>query len=74
MTWGTPSGSTLIGTFSGYQTVTLTADFTNMSAGIAGSEYTSDPSVPGRPDNTNPPFQRIVSGTLGTTLNPGDQV
>jgi hypothetical protein len=66
--WGTPSGNTVVGTFSSGHTVTLTGDFTGISAGHpAGTAYTSDPAVPGRPDDTNPPFMSLMTGP-GTTL------
>jgi hypothetical protein len=73
--WGPPAGNTSIGAFSGDKTVTLTANFTDITAGVAaGGEYTSDPVVTGRPDNTNPPFQRIMTGTPATLIANGDQI
>lgn len=62
-TWGPPSGNTSIARFSTCQAGNLTADFTGVSAGVpAGSEFTSNPPIYGRPDEKNPPFQRFMSG------------
>jgi hypothetical protein len=61
--WGPPSGNTSPGVFSNGQRVTLGANFTDITAGVtAGTEFTSIPSIPGRPDNTNPSFQRMMTG------------
>ena len=67
--WGAPVGNSVAGTFGGGQTVTLVGNFTGITHGIAaGVEYTSSPPVPGRPDNTNPPFMKINTGTPGTAI------
>jgi len=49
--------------FSNGQQVTLAGNFTDITAGVtAGTEFTSVPPIPGRPDDTNPPFQRMMTG------------
>lgn len=73
--WGPPSGNTSTGVFGNGQQVVLYANFTGIANGEpAGLEYTSDPQLPGRPDNTNPPFQRIMSGPPSTVLAAGTTV
>lgn len=74
-TWGSPSGSTVTGAFPGGQIVTLTTNSTPISIGEpAGLEYISNPPMPGRPDDTNPPFIRIVTGTPGTLIPAGTPI
>jgi hypothetical protein len=76
-TWGPTSGNTSHGVFSSGQRVLLTADFTDISGGVAaGVEYTVTPPVVGRSDNTNPPFQRYMSGPppYPRVLDPGTPV
>jgi hypothetical protein len=71
-TWGNPSGNRSTATFVDGQTVELTADFTGISAGEpAGLEFTSAPPIPGRPNNTNPPFTRMITGTPGMNVSAG---
>lgn len=61
--WGSPSGGSSVGSLGACRSATLTADFTDITAGVpAGVEYTSAPAMPGRPDGTNPPFQRFMTG------------
>jgi hypothetical protein len=67
-TWGPPSGNTSIGVFSNGQQVTLAANFGDITAGVpAGVEFTSSPPLPGRPDDTNPSFQRTITGPEGAS-------
>jgi len=62
-TWGPPSGGSSVARLGACRIATLTADFTDVNAGEpAGLEYTSVPAMPGRPDGTNPPFQRFMTG------------
>jgi uncharacterized repeat protein (TIGR01451 family) len=73
--WGPPSGNTSTGVFSNGQQVTLGANFTDITAGVAaGGEFTSDPAIPGRPDNTNPTFQRMMTGVPSTFMAAGTLV
>jgi uncharacterized repeat protein (TIGR01451 family) len=73
--WGPPSGPASVGVFSNGQQATLGANFTGITAGVAaGTEFTSDPPIPGRPDDTNPAFQRMLTGTPGTFLSAGELV
>lgn len=69
-TWGSPSGNTVTGTFSGGATITLTSFFDNISGGAAaGTGWNSaDPLLPGRPDGTNPPYMQMVTGTPHPTV------
>jgi hypothetical protein len=74
-TWTGPSGSTATGTFVGGPSVVLTANFFDITGGVtAGTEYTSSPALPGRPNNTNPSFQRFMTGVLGTGIPAGTAV
>lgn len=74
-TWGAASGATSTGTFPSGGTVVLTADFTDINGGEpAGAEYTADPAPPGRPDGTNPPFTRMMTGTPGGDVPNGAAV
>ena len=64
-----PFTGTSTATFSNGQTVPLVANFTGITAGVpAGVEFTSAPSIPGRPDNTNPSFQRLMTGVPATPV------
>jgi len=64
-TWGAVSGNTVTATFESGPTATLTSFFDGISNGAtAGTEWnTVDPAFPGRPDGTNPPLMRMVSGS-----------
>lgn len=75
-TWNPPVGDLATGIFSGGGTVTLTADFTGTSGGTAaGASYTASPPVVGRPDNTNPPYIGMMTGSDPLApLYPGDNV
>jgi hypothetical protein len=74
-TWTGPVGNVSTARFPGGQTVTLTGNFTDITAGVpAGVEFTASPSIPGRPDNTNPSFQRVMTGVPGTALPAGTVV
>jgi Ca2+-binding RTX toxin-like protein len=74
-TWGAPGGATSTGAFPNGSSVVLTANFTGISGGVeAGAEYTADPLPPGRPDGTNPPFTRMMTGTPGTDVPNGAAV
>jgi hypothetical protein len=67
-TWGPPSGNTGLGVFSNGQQLTLAANFGDITAGVpAGGEFTSSRPLPGRPDDTNPSFQRTTSGLKGAS-------
>ncbi len=73
--WGPTSVGTTTGVFSNGQQVVLNANFTDISAGVLpGGEFTSSPQLPGRPDNTNPSFQRLMTGVPGTFLAAGTPV
>ena len=64
-----PFTGTSTATFSNGQTVPLVANFTDITAGVPASvEFTSAPSIPGRPDNTNPSFQRLMTGAPATPV------
>lgn len=67
--WSNPVGNVATGTFNDRQSVQLTATFSGSSASIAaGSSYTTNPPVPGRPDATNPPGISVMTGTPGGAL------
>jgi hypothetical protein len=74
-TWTGPVGGTATGTFTNGQSVVLTANFFDITGGVtAGTEYTASPALPGRPNNTNPSFQRFMTGVIGTPIPAGTAV
>ena len=76
--WATftgPVGNIATGTFSNGQSVSLGGNFSGITGGVtAGTEFTSSPQLPGRPDNTNPSFQRLMTGAPGAFLAAGTPV
>ena len=72
--WGPIVGSGRTGSFTDGRTVQLTGFVDGSGAPLAGTEYTSDPAIPGTVNSRNPSFVRVATGTIGGTINENDVI
>lgn len=72
--WSDPVAGSSTGSFASGETVELVALIESGFAAAAGSDYTSEPAIPGTIGNGNPPFTRMLTGPVQSTINADDVI